>query len=102
MQEVIIADPEFPEDKAIELVDSCHRRGVTVQVAATSISPRTMIALTAEPGASGSGCFSLLDEPTPITGVIPAAAKFGANCLIAASLNPLKTNGASIGWRYCA
>jgi len=37
VQEVIIADPEFPEDKAIELVDSCHQRGVTVQVAPTTM-----------------------------------------------------------------
>ena len=29
VQEVIIADPDFPEDRAVELVDQCHRRGVT-------------------------------------------------------------------------
>ena len=28
-QEVIIADPDFPEERAVELVDQCHRRGVT-------------------------------------------------------------------------
>jgi exopolysaccharide biosynthesis polyprenyl glycosylphosphotransferase len=36
-QEVIIADPDFPQDKAVELVDICHRRGVTVQVAPTTM-----------------------------------------------------------------
>jgi exopolysaccharide biosynthesis polyprenyl glycosylphosphotransferase len=36
-QEVIIADPDFPQDKAVELVDVCHRRGVTVQVAPTTM-----------------------------------------------------------------
>ena len=29
VQEVIIADPDFPQELAVELVDQCHRRGVT-------------------------------------------------------------------------
>jgi exopolysaccharide biosynthesis polyprenyl glycosylphosphotransferase len=37
VQEVIIADPDFPQDKAVELVDMCHRRGVTVQVAPSTM-----------------------------------------------------------------
>jgi exopolysaccharide biosynthesis polyprenyl glycosylphosphotransferase len=37
IQEVIIADPDFPQDKAVELVDLCHRRGVTVQVAPSTM-----------------------------------------------------------------
>jgi exopolysaccharide biosynthesis polyprenyl glycosylphosphotransferase len=36
-QEVIIADPDFPQDKAVELVDMCHQRGVTVQVAPSTM-----------------------------------------------------------------
>ena len=28
VQEVIIADPDFPQERAVELVDQCHRRGV--------------------------------------------------------------------------
>src|SRR3712207_4159879 len=28
-QEVIIAEPDFPEERAVELVDTCHQRGVT-------------------------------------------------------------------------
>src|SRR6185312_1549776 len=39
--DVIIADPDFPQDKAVELVDVCHRRGVEVHVA-----PSTMGILT--------------------------------------------------------
>ena len=35
--EVIIADPEFPQEQAVELVDQCHRRGVTVQVAPSTM-----------------------------------------------------------------
>jgi len=41
VQDVIIADPDFPQDKAIELVDVCHRRGIEVHVA-----PSTMGILT--------------------------------------------------------
>ncbi len=37
VQEVIIADPDFPQDKAVELVDVCHRRGVTVHVAPSTM-----------------------------------------------------------------
>ena len=35
--EVIIADPAFPEQEAIELVDQCHRRGVTVRIAPSTM-----------------------------------------------------------------
>jgi exopolysaccharide biosynthesis polyprenyl glycosylphosphotransferase len=37
VQEVIIADPDFPQDKAVELVDICQQRGVTVQVAPSTM-----------------------------------------------------------------
>jgi exopolysaccharide biosynthesis polyprenyl glycosylphosphotransferase len=37
VEELIIADPEFPPDKAIELVDFCHRQGVAVQVAPSTM-----------------------------------------------------------------
>jgi exopolysaccharide biosynthesis polyprenyl glycosylphosphotransferase len=37
IQEVIIADPDFPQEKAVELVDLCHQRGVTVQVAPSTM-----------------------------------------------------------------
>jgi exopolysaccharide biosynthesis polyprenyl glycosylphosphotransferase len=37
VQEVIIADPDFPQDRAVELVDICHRRGVSVQVAPSTM-----------------------------------------------------------------
>jgi exopolysaccharide biosynthesis polyprenyl glycosylphosphotransferase len=37
VQEVIIADPEFPQEHAVELVDLCHQRGVTVQVAPSTM-----------------------------------------------------------------
>ena len=37
VQEVIIADPEFPQEKAVELVDLCHQRGLTVHVAPSTM-----------------------------------------------------------------
>ncbi len=37
IEEVIIADPEFPEDRALELVDACHRRGAAVRIAPSSL-----------------------------------------------------------------
>jgi len=37
VQEVIIADPDFPQEQAVELVDICHQHGVGVQVAPTTM-----------------------------------------------------------------
>jgi len=37
VQEVIIADPDFPQEQAVELVDTCHRRGVTVNIAPSTM-----------------------------------------------------------------
>jgi exopolysaccharide biosynthesis polyprenyl glycosylphosphotransferase len=37
VQEVIIADPDFPQEHAVEIVDLCHRRGITVQIAPSTI-----------------------------------------------------------------
>ena len=37
VDEVIIADPAFPEQEAVELVDVCHQRGVTVRIAPSTM-----------------------------------------------------------------
>ena len=37
IDELIIADPEFAEDRVLEIVDSCHRRGVRVRVAPSTM-----------------------------------------------------------------
>ena len=37
VQEVIIADPDFPHEKAVELVDQCHQRGVSVHIAPSTM-----------------------------------------------------------------
>ncbi len=37
IDEAIIADPDFPEQHAIELVDQCHQRGVTVRIAPSTM-----------------------------------------------------------------
>jgi exopolysaccharide biosynthesis polyprenyl glycosylphosphotransferase len=35
--EVIIADPAFPEQETVELVDQCHQRGVVVRIAPSTM-----------------------------------------------------------------
>jgi len=37
IDEVIIADPAFPQVEAVELVDQCHRRGVRVRIAPSTM-----------------------------------------------------------------
>ena len=37
VDEVIIADPDFPQQQAVELVDQCHQRGVTVRIAPSTM-----------------------------------------------------------------
>jgi exopolysaccharide biosynthesis polyprenyl glycosylphosphotransferase len=37
IDEVIIADPDFPQDATVELVDQCHRRGVSVRLAPSTM-----------------------------------------------------------------
>jgi len=37
IDEVIIADPDFPQERAVDLVDRCHQRGVTVHVAPSTM-----------------------------------------------------------------
>lgn len=37
LDEVIIADPDFPQQQAVELVDRCHQKGVRVRVAPSTM-----------------------------------------------------------------
>ena len=37
VDEVLIADPDFPQAEAVELVDRCHRQGVRVRVAPSTM-----------------------------------------------------------------
>ncbi len=37
VDEVIIADPDFPQERAVDLVDQCHRRGVRVRIAPSTM-----------------------------------------------------------------
>ncbi len=37
IDEVLIADPAFPQEEAVELVDRCHRHGVRVRVAPSTM-----------------------------------------------------------------
>lgn len=37
VDEVIIADPDFPQREAVELIDQCHQRGVVVRIAPSTM-----------------------------------------------------------------
>jgi exopolysaccharide biosynthesis polyprenyl glycosylphosphotransferase len=37
VDEVLIADPDFPQEKAVDLVDRCHQHGVRVRVAPSTM-----------------------------------------------------------------
>jgi exopolysaccharide biosynthesis polyprenyl glycosylphosphotransferase len=37
VQEVIIADPDFPQQRVVELVEQCHNRGVSLRVAPSTM-----------------------------------------------------------------
>src|SRR3954470_14343870 len=37
IDEVLIADPDFPQEEAVDLVDRCHRQGVRVRVAPSTM-----------------------------------------------------------------
>jgi exopolysaccharide biosynthesis polyprenyl glycosylphosphotransferase len=37
IDEVLIADPDFPQEQAVDLVDRCHRHGVRVRVAPSTM-----------------------------------------------------------------
>jgi exopolysaccharide biosynthesis polyprenyl glycosylphosphotransferase len=37
IDEVIVADPDFPEEQAVELVDACHSQGVRVRIAPSTM-----------------------------------------------------------------
>jgi exopolysaccharide biosynthesis polyprenyl glycosylphosphotransferase len=37
IDEVLIADPDFPQDEAVDLVDRCHRQGIRVRVAPSTM-----------------------------------------------------------------
>jgi exopolysaccharide biosynthesis polyprenyl glycosylphosphotransferase len=41
VHEVVIADPDFPQTAAFELVDRCHERGVSVRIAPTTMEIMT-------------------------------------------------------------
>ena len=41
VDEVIIADPDFPQEEAFDLVDHCHERGVAVRIAPTTMEIMT-------------------------------------------------------------
>jgi exopolysaccharide biosynthesis polyprenyl glycosylphosphotransferase len=61
VQEVIIADPDFPQDICVELVDQCHRRGVHVRIA-----PSTMEILVQRASFVPGGTVPLFELKPPV------------------------------------
>jgi exopolysaccharide biosynthesis polyprenyl glycosylphosphotransferase len=37
IDEVLITDPDFPQERAVELIDTCHRHGIRVRVAPSTM-----------------------------------------------------------------
>jgi exopolysaccharide biosynthesis polyprenyl glycosylphosphotransferase len=95
VDEVIIADPDFPQDRAVELVDQCHRRGVTVRVA-----PSTMEILTHQAELVPGQSVPLFELRPPVFEGIDFAVKrsfdvVGATLLLIA-LSPLLVASAAL------
>ena len=61
VQEVIIADPDFPQEICVELVDQCHQRGVHVRIA-----PSTMEILVQRGEFVPSGTVPLFELRPPV------------------------------------
>ncbi len=88
VQEVIIADPDFPEDRAVELVDVCHQRGVHVRIA-----PSTMGILTGRAEFVPGATVPLFELRPPVFEGFDYFVKrtfdFVGACLLLLALSPL-------------
>lgn len=88
IQEVIIADSDFPEDLCVELVDQCHRRGVHVRIA-----PSTMDILVGRAEFVPGGTVPLFELRPPVFQgfdyVVKRAFDFVGACLLLLFLSPL-------------
>jgi exopolysaccharide biosynthesis polyprenyl glycosylphosphotransferase len=81
IDEVIIADPDFPQEQAIDLVDQCHERGVTVRVA-----PSTMGILTHRAELVPGQSVPLFELQPPVFEGIDFAVKRGFDAVAASAL----------------
>ncbi len=81
VDEVIIADPAFPQERAIELVDECHRRGVRVRVA-----PSTMEILTHRAELVPGQSMPLFELTPPVFEGFDYVAKRGFDLVVATLL----------------
>jgi exopolysaccharide biosynthesis polyprenyl glycosylphosphotransferase len=88
VQEVIIADPDFPEDRAVDLVDVCHQRGVHVRIA-----PSTMGILTGRAEFVPGATVPLFELRPPVFEgfdyVVKRTFDFVGACLLLLLLSPL-------------
>jgi exopolysaccharide biosynthesis polyprenyl glycosylphosphotransferase len=90
VQEVIIADPDFPQDLCVELVDQCHQRGVHVRIA-----PSTMEILVQRGEFVPSGTVPLFELKPPVFQgfdyVVKRAFDFVGALLLVIALSPVLT-----------
>ena len=88
VQEVIIADSDFPEDLSVELVDECHRRGVHVRIA-----PSTMEILMGRAEFVPGGTVPLFELRPPVFEgfdyLVKRTFDFIGACLLLAALAPV-------------
>jgi exopolysaccharide biosynthesis polyprenyl glycosylphosphotransferase len=88
VQEVIIADSDFPEDLCVELVDECHKRGVHVRIA-----PSTMDILVGRAEFVPGGTVPLFELRPPVFQgfdyLVKRTFDFVAALLLAIALAPL-------------
>src|SRR3954453_6381747 len=88
VQEVIIADPDFPQDLCVELVDQSHRRGVHVRIA-----PSTMEILVQRAEFVPGGSVPLFERPPPVFEgfdyVLKRSFDFSVALLLLIALSPL-------------
>jgi exopolysaccharide biosynthesis polyprenyl glycosylphosphotransferase len=81
VDEVIIADPDFPQARAVELVDLCHGRGVVVRVA-----PSTMEILMARAELVPGQSVPLFELKPPVFEGFDYALKRGFDLVVASLL----------------
>jgi exopolysaccharide biosynthesis polyprenyl glycosylphosphotransferase len=81
IDEVLIADPDFPQEQAVDLVDRCHRHGVRVRVA-----PSTMEILMDRVEFIPGQVVPLFELKPPVFGGIDFVLKRGFDIVVAALL----------------
>jgi exopolysaccharide biosynthesis polyprenyl glycosylphosphotransferase len=81
VEEVVIADPDFPQDQALDLVERCHQRGISV-----SVAPSTMEILFDRAEFVPGETIPLFTLRPPVFEGLPFAAKRSFDLLVSSLL----------------